>query len=82
MRVLLGWLVLCGFVAALAWFSAEKLEGSSEQVSDEGPGVPGLPARVVIGIPSGAEPFCFSALTHARAATKPQSMSQPRRTRT
>ena len=57
MRVLLGWLMLCGFVAALAWVSAEKQKGSAEQVSDESPGAPGLPARIVIGIPSGAEPL-------------------------
>lgn len=71
MRVLVGWLLLFGLVAAMAWITAEKRMSAREhraQITSElAPEAPGIPARVLIGAPSGAEPFGSSRKTVGRA---------------
>ena len=61
MRVLFGWLLLFGLVAAMAWVTAEKRtrarERSTQVTAERAPDAPGVPARVLIGAPSGAEPL-------------------------
>jgi len=60
-RVLFGWLLLFGLVAAMAWITAEKRMGARERsaqvTAERAPDAPGVPARVLIGSPSGAEPL-------------------------
>ena len=61
MRVLVGWLLLFGLVAAMAWITTEKRmrarERSAQVTAERAPDLPGVPARVLIGAPSGAEPW-------------------------
>lgn len=71
MRVLFGWLLLFGLVAAMAWITAEKRARSrarSAQITAEkAPVASGVPARVLIGVPSGAEPVGASRRRVGRA---------------
>ena len=61
MRVLFGWLLLFGLVAAAAWGTARwrmrARERSHALTVERAPDAPGSPARVLIGAPSGAEPL-------------------------
>jgi len=60
-RVLFGWLLLFGLVAAAAWATAlwrvRARERSHALTVELAPDAPGSPARVLIGAPSGAEPL-------------------------
>ncbi len=69
MRVLFSWLLLFGLIAAAVWVSVEKRAEtpSTAITSEQGPGAPGVPARVVIGTPSGAEPLRASRKKFGRA---------------
>jgi nucleoid-associated protein YgaU len=70
-RVLFGWLLLFGLVAAMAWITAEKRmrarERSAQVTAERAPDAPGVPARVLIGVPSGAEPLGASRTAVGRA---------------
>ena len=61
MRTLLGWLILFGLAALAGWGTARwraeaRAKGeSATKVSDDE--LPGVPARVLIGAPSGAAPI-------------------------
>ena len=71
MRVLFGWLLLFGLVALMAWITAEKRARdrvrSTQITAESAPDASGVPARVLIGVPSGAEPWGASRRKVGRA---------------
>ncbi len=69
MRTLLGWLILFGLAALAGWGTAHwraqaRTQGESvTKVSEDE--LPGVPARILIGAPSGAAPIQREAPTPA-----------------
>jgi hypothetical protein len=85
-RVLSGWLLLFGLVAAMAWITAEKRtrarERSAQVTAEKAPNAPGVPAKVLIGAPSGAEPLGASRTRvgiaeHRNVAATPPTEQTP-----